>query len=147
MVCTAPNGLLVLDIQDGVQRDVTLQTAMNMTFLNPLHIAQSHDGQHLYISDRGSDIVASITLQGKVTEMYQNDEMKKPRGLMVMQDGSLLVCCLDSGTIHNVSSDLKKGHTLTKNVTNAKSICYQPDNQTIYVGSYNCDHIKIFAEK
>lgn len=147
VVCRQPNSLLVLDMQIGVQRDVTLQAAMNVTFQNPLHIAGSHDGQHLYISDWKSNFVASITLQGKVTGVYKNDEMKYPRGLLVMPGGSLLVCCGSSGTIHHVSSDLKKGLTKNKKVTLATSICYQPDKQTIFVGSQNCDHIKVFAEK
>lgn len=145
VVCQRPSSLLVIDMHGNVQRDVTLQTATYLTFQNPLCIAISHDRHHLYISDWYGGFVAHVTHNGQVTAVYKNDEMKQPRGLLVLQDGSVIVCCTASGTIHHVSSDLKIGHTLTRDVTNSKSICYHPDCKKIIVGSDECDTVKVFT--
>lgn len=144
MVCQYPNSVLVLDMKGTIKQDIALKRALNETFRNPTRIKISIDGKTMYVSDWGDNFVARITLKVKVTGVYKNDNMKDPLGLVVLQDGSLLVCCGESGTIHRVSSDLKYGHTLTKGVTEARSICYQPDNQKIFVGSDGCDCVKVF---
>lgn len=147
VVCQGPESLLVLDMKGTVLRDISLHAALNETFSYPSNIDIDHDGKFLYVSDWYSNFIASITLAGKVTGVYKNDNMKDPTGLVVVQDGSLLVCCGESSTIHHVSSDLKHGNNLTEGVANASSICYQPDNQKIFVGGCDCDSFKIFEMK
>lgn len=147
VVCWHPNSVLDLDIEGNIHRDIPLKNSTNLKFVNPLYIAFGRKKQNLYIS--AADFIASLTLQGEVTAVYRHDDLKRPVGILMLEDGSMLVCCyMDPGTIHYIFADLTQGTKLTENVLRAQSICCQPDQQHVYVGTNSTnldDDIKVFT--
>jgi 6-phosphogluconolactonase (cycloisomerase 2 family) len=59
------------------------------------------DSKHLYISDFGNNSITSVSLHGEVIATYKHTDLSGPRGMLMLDDGSLLVCCYSNGTIHS----------------------------------------------
>lgn len=133
VVCHDPNSLLMLDMQRDIPKNIKPKAILDQTFSEPSYIAVGKNGQTLYITDWQLDLVASLSLQGKVTGVYRHNELQRPYGMDVLEDGSLLVCCAGTDTIHHVSADLKQGRTLMTGILGAQSICYHAGNCQIYV--------------
>ncbi|XP_053389506.1 uncharacterized protein LOC128552483 [Mercenaria mercenaria] len=135
VVCDKPNCVRVLDIQGNIHNTIFLS---DKVFDSPNYIAFNEDSKLIYISDF-SDSVASITLQGDVCAVYKNKDVRKPLGMLMLADGSLLVCCCDTGIIHRISGDLTQGQTMV----NGRSmwcpwfICYNHYQKEVYISDGN----------
>ena len=57
----------------------------------PSSVAVSPDGHHLYVSDCNNHRVQVFTLEGQYVRDFGTDQLKRPCGLTVMSDGSVLV--------------------------------------------------------
>ena len=57
----------------------------------PSSVAVSPDGHHLYVSDCGNHRVQVFTPEGQCAMDFGTGQLKRPRGLTVMSDGSVLV--------------------------------------------------------
>ena len=57
----------------------------------PSSLAVSPDGHHLYVSDCGNHRVQVFTLEGQYARDFGTGQLKRPRGLTVMSDGSVMV--------------------------------------------------------
>ncbi|XP_045176846.2 uncharacterized protein LOC123537260 isoform X2 [Mercenaria mercenaria] len=95
LVCKNPKSVLVLDTQGTIQYSISLN---NDIFKHPKSIVVSEDSRHFYINDYASDCVVSITLQGDVSAVYKHKELSEQRGMVMLDDGSLLVCCYNSNS-------------------------------------------------
>ena len=60
-------------------------------FEKPSGVTVSPDGHHLYVSDRNIHQVQVFTLEGQYVRECGTAQLKGPRGLTVMSDGSVLV--------------------------------------------------------
>ncbi|XP_045174686.2 uncharacterized protein LOC123535981 [Mercenaria mercenaria] len=143
VVCQNPNSVLVLDTQGNVQNTISLN---NDIFKYPRYIVVSEDSRHIYISDWGSNCTVCITLQGDVSAVYKHEKLRQPQGMLLLDDGSLLVCCYRRNTIHHISGDLKQGKKMTDGLSYPKSICYSHHHDEGYIG---CDsnHLKSYNLK
>ncbi|XP_060558090.1 uncharacterized protein LOC132718413 [Ruditapes philippinarum] len=142
VACLAPSSVIVLNMQGDIVNTIPLN------FLSPRyapHIAVCKDSKLLYISDIGNDSVVSISLQGEVTATYKHIYLRGPRGMLVLDDGSLLVCSYKNGTIHKVKGDLKHWKIMYKGEDGdrLKSICHSLRYAEIYVGCIG-DRLKVF---
>ncbi|XP_060552841.1 uncharacterized protein LOC132714108 [Ruditapes philippinarum] len=134
VTCRSPPSVILLNTHGDILNKFPLQ------FLSPdyiPHIAVSKESKLLYISDRGNDSITSVSLQGEVTATYKHTDLRGPEGMLLLDDGSLLVCCYSNGTIHKVSGDLKQGKMMYKDETNLCSICYSSRYNEVYVGGFN----------
>ena len=57
----------------------------------PFGVAVSPDGHHLYVSDYNNYRVQVFTLEGQYVRDFDTGQLKRPCGLTVMSDGSVLV--------------------------------------------------------
>ncbi|XP_045174717.2 uncharacterized protein LOC123536015 [Mercenaria mercenaria] len=131
VVCKYPYSVLVLDKQGTDWYMISLN---NEIFKYPEYIVVSKDSRHIYISDYGIDCIVSITLQGDVSAVYKHERLSGPRGMVMLDDGSLLVCCYTSRTIHHISGDLKKGQKMIDDLPWTRSICYSHHHDEVYIG-------------
>ena len=60
-------------------------------FKYPLGVAVSPDGHHVYVSDRNNHRIQVFTLEGWYVREFGTDQLKSPRGLTVISDGSVQV--------------------------------------------------------
>ncbi|XP_045172885.2 uncharacterized protein LOC123534630 [Mercenaria mercenaria] len=142
LVCKDPKSVLVLDTQGNVQNTISL----NIDILNdPQYIVVSKDSRQIYISDYGSDSIVSITLQGDVSAVYKHKKLLGPRGMVMLDDGSLLVCCFNS-TLHHISGDLKQGQTIIDDLWRPQSVCFSHYHDEVNIGCEG-DQLKVFSIK
>ncbi|XP_053384620.1 uncharacterized protein LOC123537365 [Mercenaria mercenaria] len=142
VVCLNSNSVLVLDTQGTVWYMISLN---NDIFLDPQYIVVSEDSKHIYISDTSSHCIVSITLQGDVSTVYKHRKLFKPWGMLMLDDGSLLVCSYYTATIHHISGDLKKGQIMIDSPFLC-SICYSHHHDEVYIGCYG-NHLKSYSLK
>ncbi|XP_053384902.1 uncharacterized protein LOC128546149 [Mercenaria mercenaria] len=142
VVCQGPYSVLILDTQGNVQNTISLN---NDIFNNPHYIVVSEDSRHIYISDCGSYCIVSITLQGDVSAVYKHEELSGPKGMVMLDDGSLLVCCW-TGTIHHISGDLKQGQIMIDRLSYPQSICYSHHHDEVYTGCY-ANQLRVYSMK
>ncbi|XP_053384925.1 uncharacterized protein LOC123537572 [Mercenaria mercenaria] len=143
LLCKNPKSVLVLDTQGTLQYTISLN---NDIFKHPKHLVVSEDSRHIYINDYVSDCLVSITLQGDVSAVYKHNALSGQRGMVMLDDGSLLVCCYNSNTIHHISGDLKQGQTMIDYLQRPHSICYSHYHDEVYIGCWG-NQLKVFSMK
>ncbi|XP_053383618.1 uncharacterized protein LOC123537472 [Mercenaria mercenaria] len=139
VVCWDPDSVHLIDTQGNVNNIINLD---NEICGSPNYILLSKDAKYIYISNTYSNSVVSITLQGDVSDVYENKDLSGPDGMMMLDDGSLLVCFNYESTIHHISGDLKQGQTALDGLQHPQSICYNHHQQEVYIGGH-CDQLKI----
>ncbi|XP_053388637.1 uncharacterized protein LOC128551747 [Mercenaria mercenaria] len=135
-----PNCVRILDIQGNVQNTISLN---DKVFDSSNYIVFNEDSRLIYISNFLTDNVVSITLQDEISAVYKNKDLRGPVGMLMLEDGSLLVCCRKTGNIHRISGDLKQGQTSIDGLTGTRCICYNHDLQEVYIGCQN--QLKVFS--
>ncbi|XP_053384893.1 uncharacterized protein LOC123537200 isoform X4 [Mercenaria mercenaria] len=143
VVCNYPKSVMVLDTQGNVQNTISLN---NDIFNDPRYIVVSNDSRHIYISDCRSHCIVSITLQGDVSAVYKHEELSRPKGMVMLNDGSLLLCCCRSNTIHHITGDLKQGQIMIDGLSYPQSICYSHQHDEVYIGCLS-GQLKVFSIK
>lgn len=132
VICRSPKFIYVIDTQGDVQNTITLDSDL---FSDPSNIVISEDSSLIFLNDFDGNCVASVTVQGETTAIYKQKDFAKPRGMLMLDDGSLLVCCWN-GTIHHLQKDLKQGQKITGGMKHLRSICYNIDQNVYYIGSW-----------
>ncbi|XP_053390579.1 uncharacterized protein LOC128553454 [Mercenaria mercenaria] len=143
VVCQNPNSALILDTQGNVQNTISLY---NDIFNDPQYIVVSEDSRRIYISDYDSHCIVSITLQGDVSAVYKHVKLSTPLGMVMLDDGSFLVCSFWNDTILHISGDLKKGQTMIGGISYPQSICYSHQHDAVYIGCWD-DLLKSYSLK
>ncbi|XP_045178835.2 uncharacterized protein LOC123538655 [Mercenaria mercenaria] len=142
VVCTNPRCILILDTKGNVKSTLSLEDKTG--FVKPCYIELSQDGQLLYISNDVSGIMGSITLQGEIYAKYNG--VRTPRGLLKLDDGSLLVCSFRNKSIFRLKANFKQSQQIGNGfLNNPMSICCSPDKRELYVGGDECDQLKVFS--
>ncbi|XP_045176033.2 uncharacterized protein LOC123536719 [Mercenaria mercenaria] len=140
VICWDPHCVRILDIQCNVQNTIYLN---NEVFSYPNYIVFNEDSRLIYISDLMTENVVNITLQGDVSAVYKNKDVRTPFGMLMLEDGSLLVCYTSIGTIHRISGDFKQSQTMIDGLTKPWCICYNHHLQEVYIGGKS--QLKVFS--
>ncbi len=80
-------------------------------FNYPSGVAISPDDHHLYVSDQGNQRVQVFTLEGQYVRDFSTDQLKRPRGLSVTSDGSVLVADRDTSCVVVFDKKGKRVHS------------------------------------
>jgi DNA-binding beta-propeller fold protein YncE len=141
--CWDPGSVLVLDLNGTVQKEIPLKTATIQMDV-PAGIAVSADSKYVYVSDSfvvKSNIVR-LTTNGNVASIYKDENIHSPSGIISLEDGSLLVCCLDSNTVYRISEDFKTRFNVLNDIASPRRICIDYNSDKIYIGCAN-DTLKV----
>ena len=65
----------------------------------PLGVAVSPDDHHLFFSDTNNHRVQVFTLEGRYVREFGTDQLKRPFGLTVTSDASVLVADRDNNRV------------------------------------------------
>ncbi|XP_052776979.1 uncharacterized protein LOC128214515 isoform X2 [Mya arenaria] len=104
----------------------------------------------LHVSDNDAHTVLQLTLDGKVLRKYQDIRLIRPRAVVKVGPGQLLVC---GYTSHNVmlltERDGKMAEILGKKngLTKPNSVSFCPHTRAIVVGMRRNDSLKVFNAK
>ncbi|XP_045200305.2 uncharacterized protein LOC123554310 [Mercenaria mercenaria] len=143
IVCQNPKAVLVTDLQGDIKSIIPLKD--NELFCNPTYIAVSKSHQRMYISDCDSSSVAAVTFQGLVAAVYKEKDFLGPLGIVMLGDGSLLICCKSNNTIHHISGDLTQSEKVIRIRNLPQSICYNADRNEVYIGRWRDDLMTILG--
>lgn len=140
-----PDQVLILDMQGVVQNRLSLDDlGDDVAIYSPRCTGLSLVGKLVYVTDSGCSTVTGITTQGELYAVYEDIlNFRGPWGMVVLDDGSMLVCCKNS--IHHISADLNLGCNVFDGLSLPRSICYNAEQSKVYVGSLNCDQINVFS--
>ncbi|XP_053391548.1 uncharacterized protein LOC123535890 [Mercenaria mercenaria] len=143
IVCSDPKCVFITDTQGNVQNTIKLD---DDRFVRPQYLLLNKDQKHIFISDFSRDSVVSITLQGDISAEYKNKHFKNPLGMMMLGDGSLLMCCCGlNGSIYRFSGDMKQFHKMI-DLSFPYTICCNHDQHEVYIGCYS-NQIKVLSAK
>jgi hypothetical protein len=132
VVCLSLPGVIVLNTQGDILSNIPLN------FLSPSnipYIAVSNDSHVLYISDFENNSVVRVILQGECTTTFTLTDLKGPRGMLMLDDKSLLVCCSGDRTIYKINGALKEEVIIImcQDKGPLHSICYNSFYNEFYV--------------
>ncbi|XP_060578756.1 uncharacterized protein LOC132735785 [Ruditapes philippinarum] len=142
VACLSPPSAIVLNTKGDIMNDI------NLSFLNILtpYIAVKNDSQLLYISDFENDRIVSVSLEADIKDTYKHEDLERPYGMLVLDDGSLLVCSSYNGTICQVREDLKQVKIMHENIFRPKSLCFSRHYDEVYVGCRS-NQFKVLSTK
>ena len=144
VVCIEPSSVIVLTTQGKVLNYTPLKF-LSVDYFP--YIAMRKDYNLMYTSDCSNNSLVLLSLLGNKLATYKQEDLQGPLAMCLLDDGSLLVCCLKNGTIHQVNGDLKEGKIMYKDIACLKSISYSAHNDEVYVSNYEEDHLKVLGTK
>lgn len=129
-----PGKLEVLDPFGAV-----LHTIGADMFVSPLYVNVINENAQevIFVSDYETNTVSKLTMKGKVLYRYKDTSLKRPEGLVAMDDGHLLVCAWKSSIVQLLSPFGKKVRTILTSkdgIDCPSAICYCAARNHLYVG-------------
>ncbi|XP_053391522.1 uncharacterized protein LOC128554290 [Mercenaria mercenaria] len=104
--------------------------------------------KNIYISEYFSSTITCMNWDGEVTNTYKDKHLVKPCGMVVLEDGSILVCSSRDNTIHIISKNLENGRVILEakdGLLCPYSLALDSDKNKLYVGSGDtCNFLKVY---
>lgn len=146
VVCWNPVNILAFDIECDAPVYLPLCKNDQRVLLRPLYIALSSEENHLYVTGGWlDDRVLKMTLKGQIVGSYTEEEMEFPVGLCRLDENILICYSKNTGAIHIISDDLKRGRLLQIVEKGAECMFIDLDKAQIFL-CYK-DIIRIFEKR
>ncbi|XP_053376512.1 uncharacterized protein LOC123533291 [Mercenaria mercenaria] len=130
------SGKVLKTMDCGVADDVSYVTACS-------------NYRYIYASC-GSSVIR-FSMSGETIGRYTHGSLKKPRGLAVLEDGSILVCDHGNSSIHQISENMESSRMILQETNECmKPYCMALDSEEkkLYIGSGNeCNFINVYSLK
>ncbi|XP_060594903.1 uncharacterized protein LOC132749204 [Ruditapes philippinarum] len=138
----------ILDMSGKVLKTLDKDHHGKCLFVNPHHLTISADNTVIYVSDLEKNCVISLTFDGKVKAIYNDDQLKGPYQLTIDRSGAVFVCGRLSDNIHQLSPDLSKMKILLdkeqeQGINGPVGVAYGQKNNRLYV-SQHAGSIKVY---
>ncbi|XP_060567966.1 uncharacterized protein LOC132726639 [Ruditapes philippinarum] len=143
---TRPATVKILDMFGKVLKTYDEDHHGNPLFGKPYFLTISEDNTVIYVSDYRKSCVLGLTFDKNVKAIYKDDQLKWPCQLTVDRSGAVFVCGLQSGNIHQLSSDLTKVKILLdkeQRVIHPLCVAYCQYKNRLYLGQIEND-IKVY---
>ena len=103
---TKPRPALKIISHDGeVLKTFSKQLDANIELKKPEYVSLCSDGNRIYISDCGLNMVTCLTSDGVKLFVYKKDSLREPRGVTVDEYNNVYVAGGKSNNIQHISSD------------------------------------------
>jgi hypothetical protein len=117
----------------------------------PRHIAVSHDGSTIYLSNWETNKVMSLDLKGNMLKSYDG-ELESPQSIITSPSGSVYVCNRSQNIVYKMTSDLSEATAILgpgDGVMAPHAMCLNKINQHLYISSgcfdaNYCNTLKVF---
>ncbi|XP_045173576.2 E3 ubiquitin-protein ligase TRIM71-like [Mercenaria mercenaria] len=104
-----------------------------------------------YIYGSTGSNVFCFNMSGEAVGRYAHESLKKPRGLAVLEDGSILVCDPSNSSIHLISGNMKSSRIIlqeTDGRMNPYCMAFDSEEMKLYIGSdRQCNYINVYGLK
>ncbi|XP_060607278.1 uncharacterized protein LOC132759508 [Ruditapes philippinarum] len=126
-----PGKLQIMDLKGNIKITVEKDSNGDNIFNSPRYVTtNSHS---IYVSDIGTDQVIWFNWQGEM--IGRNVDIERPRGISLLDDGSLFVSDYRAECIYIVSGDCKDTTTVLENVENPYAVCWCAETSTLYLST------------
>ncbi|XP_060586833.1 E3 ubiquitin-protein ligase TRIM71-like isoform X1 [Ruditapes philippinarum] len=142
---TKPAKLQIMDLKGNTEITVEKDSNGDNIFSYPQYVTtNSHS---IYVSDSDNDVVLRFNWKG---EMIGLVGIKGPRGITLLDNGSLLVNGRDSQSIHRVSGNCQDSRTILEDVGRPFAACWCAKSCALCVSTLNEDgddnYIKLYEK-
>ncbi|XP_060559114.1 uncharacterized protein LOC132719367 [Ruditapes philippinarum] len=132
---TSPGKLLITNLQGSVQVNVVKYPNGEDIFSYPGHVTTNSNS--IYVSDNTKDEVTWFDWSG--THIGRHCRIEHPRGITLLDDGSIFVSDYESRCILKVRSDLNESETALTDVDSPWALCWSRETTTLCVSRFNRD--------
>ncbi|XP_060557235.1 uncharacterized protein LOC132717702 [Ruditapes philippinarum] len=102
----------------------------------------------IYISDKSKSTITSMNLNGEVLKGYKDERLLAPCGMVVLDDGSILVCSSRNNSVILISENLQKSRVILDKDDGLLcpwSLALDREKNKLYVGSGQfCKFLKVY---
>ncbi|XP_053383706.1 uncharacterized protein LOC128549940 [Mercenaria mercenaria] len=145
VVCN-PASVLSMDVQGNDQVNIFQKREKYKNHKDLHYCVLSDDCSTIYLSSYTSHCILRLTIKGEILSIIGYGDLKEPEGMVLLDDGSLMVCIYRKHAIVRISGDLKHRQKVVR-VDNPQSICYNRHQEEVYVGTFNSELLLVFSLK
>ncbi|XP_060582116.1 uncharacterized protein LOC132738595 [Ruditapes philippinarum] len=126
-----PGKLQIMYLKENTKVTVDKDSNADNIFRKPWYVTtNSHS---IYVSDDGNDVVLRFNWQGEMVGLVG---IRRPRGITLLDDGSLSVNGYASDCIYRVSGDCKDSKIILKDVNRPYAACWCAETSSLCVSSF-----------
>jgi tetrahydromethanopterin S-methyltransferase subunit G len=138
-----PAKLQIMDLKGNIEITVEKDSNGDTIFSSPCYFTtNSHS---IYVSDNNKTEIIWFNWQGEM--IGRNVDIKNPRGISLLDDGSFFVSDELTNCIYRVSGDCKDRTTVLENVKDPQAVYWCVETSTLYLSTDSNkerDNIKIY---
>ena len=121
-------------------------------FSSPRYITVCPSTRKMFITDYSTHTLSCLMSDGTVVYKYKDKELKDATGVCVDGGGNAIVCGCYSSTVQVIRADGKKCCTLPLLISQDRfsepwSLAYRQSDNTIILGCYNSDNLRVYKMK
>ena len=144
---TEEGEIRVLGLDGKVKRRLGVNQDGSFMFISPHYITVNSSGEKIFVSDRDTNTVTCMSVDGRVIYTYKDDSMRDPQGLLCDSEDNILVCGWSTQNVQVLTVDGKRHCTLltaSDGLKYPRSIAYRDSDNTLLVGCFKSDHLLSF---
>ncbi|XP_060563905.1 uncharacterized protein LOC132723241 [Ruditapes philippinarum] len=126
-----PGKLQIMDLKGNIKITVDKDSNGDSIFGRPYYVTTNSNS--IYVSDEGKKEVMWFNWQGEM--IGRNVDIKDPRGISLLDDGSFFVSDYWTNCIYRVSGDCKDRTTILENVKDPHAVCWCAETSTLYLST------------
>ncbi|XP_052759872.1 uncharacterized protein LOC128202774 [Mya arenaria] len=128
--------LEVRTLSGDVLQTINNTTLRQSVFHDPQYLTTSHDDiSTIYVSDNDSHTVVQLSLQGELLQIFSDQDLIRPCGLVDVGGGQVLVCSHDTDNVMaiNVLDGIKRNMLKFRG---PYSVAYCPSYNSVVIGGF-----------
>ena len=137
----------ILNSAGAVLQTIQTNSQGQNLFVTPQYIALSTDGRTFYVSDFKQHTVTSYNVTGGQINVYKHGELKRPRGLTVIENKCIFVCGCGSDNLHEISGLCEHIQIVLDRQDVGGPPCtvlYNRTNSKIYISCWRNKFVSVF---
>ena len=142
--------VLVVDMNGTATHRLGQPDKKPSMFSRPNYITVCPFSRKMFITDSGTDTVSCLMSDGTVVYQYKDEDLERPRGVVVDGGGNVIVCGWDSDNVQVFRADGTKCCTLLTSQDGVKmsySVAYRQSDNNLILGCLNNNSLLVYKMK
>ena len=144
VTCKTSNGreIRVLGLDGTLKRRVPTDS-----YSSPWEITLSPSGDKIFFTARDTEMVTSITVDGRIVYQYRADNLEDARGIYCDSDDNLFVCDYESFNVQAISADGKScGSLVTSSdgLVHPECMAYRSSDNELIIGCEDLENLLVY---